>query len=75
MAESDPELSPAYDWRATAGGGRKHVVNTASKHVAALCGVSVWTFDRWYGTGSQKEYEKLEQLDPCKSCLKKAPAR
>jgi hypothetical protein len=37
---------------------------------SALCGTSARTSDYWCGTGSQAEYETVEQLPECRRCAR-----
>ena len=44
-----------------------------ARNGVSLCNISPYLFadlDDWLGTGSQIEYEKLEQLPDCKNCVK-----
>lgn len=63
-----PPLPHPYEWRFLAGGRVKHAVNTSVHSVVAVCGVSVWTFWNWCGTGSWREGVTLGGLPDCKKC-------
>ena len=64
------ERSGHYEWRYTFGGKVAHALQR-TYHTAAVCGVGVWVSDQWLGTGSQREYERVEALPSCRRCLSK----
>lgn len=59
------------EWRYLPGGTVKHgFTELPGGFGTAFCGQSpVWYApDEWRGTGSQDEYERVEQLPECKRC-------
>lgn len=57
-------------WRYVPRGEVKHRLR-CSTAVRAVCGFSVWTPSDWFGTGSQLEYERVDELPECQLCLKR----
>jgi hypothetical protein len=57
-----------FEWRYLRGGAVVHALR-AAHHMAALCGVGPWTAEGWYGTGTQREYERAAQLRRCRHCV------
>lgn len=41
---------------------------SANNGDAALCGRAAWACSPWFGTGSQREYEKAASLPTCILC-------
>lgn len=61
-------LHHGYRWQYTDRGRVKHAVYD---DLVARCGaVAVYELDTWRGTGSQDEYDRLEQLPECQRCRK-----
>lgn len=58
------------EWRYVPGGREtvKHAL-TYPVAAAAVCGVTLIPSSDWLGTGSQREYERVEELRPCRRCL------
>lgn len=63
-------VGSSYPWRYVP--GRRASVSHALTSVTApvsMCGVWVWHWSAWLGTGSQDEYDRVEGLPRCKRCL------
>ncbi len=59
-------------WRYLEHGDVLHALNSASGRVA-LCGrMPTWFRGDWYGTGSQREYERAASLPYCRQCYRLA---
>ena len=56
-------------WRYLPKGRVRHALRD-SGYSTALCGIGVWVFSQWLGTGSQREYERVEELPECKRCAR-----
>lgn len=61
-------VPPEFELRYVVSGTVSHYVNTAERHLAAVCGVSVSTWDEWWGSGSQQEYDYVAALIVCRRC-------
>lgn len=61
--------SSRWEWRYLPTGKVKHLLANVSD-AAAMCGVYTLPSSVWRGTGSQDEYERLEQLPECRLCLR-----
>ena len=57
------------EWRYLPSGRVKHALRRPSD-AGAECGLSVLPASEWRGTGSQREYEAVECLPECRSCVK-----
>lgn len=59
-------------WRYLRRGKVKHAVGQKADgwvERVAECGVGIDLFEDWFGTGTQDEYEKAEQLPACRRCV------
>lgn len=60
-------------WRYTWGGAVAHYLAAYSQWplpVRALCGMEVFASENWYGSGTQKEEDRLRSIRECRGCLK-----
>jgi hypothetical protein len=52
----------------------KHALDISGGHTGhvnvARCGLYSWSSAIWMGTGSQDEYDRVDQLPECKSCCR-----
>lgn len=63
--------SPDYTRVYTEGGTVSHLLDellSPNSHTEAICGRSPWP-SLWFGTGTQDEEEKAQELKTCISCL------
>jgi hypothetical protein len=57
------------EWRYLKQGKVRHALPFSAAR-RATCGLELWRGEDWYGTGSQKEYERVAELPKCKNCVK-----
>lgn len=59
------------EWRYTEHGKLAHLLRESwGIPLDAECGLEVWNVHDWRGTGSQDEYDRIEQMPRCQRCLK-----
>lgn len=65
-----------YEWRYTPAGRVKHAVRQAGGSASGVAAVARCGYGPpggsadWYGTGSQSEYERVEALPRCSTCVR-----
>lgn len=67
----DPSLAEraGIEWRYLPHSEVRHALRKSDDCTAA-CGLFVLPASMWLGTGSKREYERVAELRPCRSCVK-----
>lgn len=65
-------LAAAYEWMYLPLGKVSHALPAGESRFSAECGTYTWNY--WYGTGNQIEYNKAAALPRCAKCLKRVGA-
>lgn len=61
-----------FEWLYLPLGKVSHALPAGEPRFSAECGTYTWDF--WYGTGNQIEYDKAAALPKCKKCARRVGA-